>query len=235
MQFGSFTAVDHVDLTVGENEIHSIIGPNGAGKTTFFNLVTGAYSPTSGSIFFRGREITSQKEHDRAQNGILRSFQIAQYFPNLSIVDNLAIASHATHQSYNPLAEKDAELTERARSMFDELNIGADLQSAAENLAHGDKKKLEIGMTLLADPDLLLLDEPTSGVSEAESEWIIDFIQRRATDLTILLIEHDMEVVFGVADRITVLHQGSVIARGSPTDIQDDPAVQDAYLGGYEA
>jgi branched-chain amino acid transport system ATP-binding protein len=229
--FGEFTAVDRVDLKVTENEIHSIIGPNGAGKTTLFNMIAGSLRPSTGSVVFRGKDITTVSEDERARRGIIRAFQITQLFPSLTTRENLILAAQSIQQDFNPVHQPDPELRERADEMFDELAIDATLQTPAEVLSHGDKKKLEIGMALLTDPDLLLLDEPTSGVSQAESNHIVELIDS-ITDVTILLIEHDVDIVLGISDRITVLHQGQVLEVGGPEDITGSEAVQRAYLGG---
>jgi branched-chain amino acid transport system ATP-binding protein len=231
--FGTFTAVDGVDLQVERDELHAIIGPNGAGKTTLFSLITGSLSPTAGTITFDQRDITDADEDSRARGGILRAFQITQLFPESTVRENVRIAAQSRGQRLYPLAGRDEEHDATARELLDDIGLADRTHEQAKFLSHGDKKKLEIAMSLAADPELLLLDEPTSGVSGAESEWIFSFIDDVAEDVTVLLIEHDVDLVLEVSDTVTVLHQGAVLARGSPDEIAGDEAVQRAYLGGY--
>jgi branched-chain amino acid transport system ATP-binding protein len=232
MNFGSLTAVDDVDISVREREIHAIIGPNGAGKTTLFNMISGTLQPTEGRIFFRGNDVTNDRTYQRARRGISRAFQITHLFTDMSIAENLQIAAMPKTSVHNPLEKVDQSTVERAAQMFEELSIGATQTTLTKNLSHGDKKKLEIGMTLLTDPDLLLLDEPTSGVSEDDSQQLITYIERTTEDLTVVLIEHDVDIILQLADRITVLHQGAVIAEGAPAEITENETVQRVYLGG---
>ncbi|QGX94555.1 ABC transporter ATP-binding protein [Haloplanus rallus] len=231
-EFGSLAAVDSVSLSVPEGELHSIIGPNGAGKTTLFSLIAGSLSPTSGEIRYRGQNITDRDEYQRAQRGISRVFQIAQLFPNLTVRENIRLGLQARDQSMNPFVTVGDGTDEAIERMLDRLNLPPEI--TAENLAHGDKKKLEMGISITSDPDLLLLDEPTSGVSAGESEDIIDLIDELRDDFTILLIEHDVDMVLKLSDRITVLHQGRVISQGDAETIMADEEVQRAYLGGYK-
>ncbi|MFB6189134.1 MAG: ABC transporter ATP-binding protein [Halapricum sp.] len=231
--FGDFVANEEVSLRVPENEFHAIIGPNGAGKTTLFNMIAGSLRPTSGVVRFDGDDITDRSEHERARLGISRAFQMTQIFGDQTVLENLRLAAQSTDQRLDPLAKPDAAFEERAYSMFEKLGLGATPETTASALSHGDKKKLEIGMSLVTDPDVLLLDEPTSGVSENESQEVTGFLDEFIGETTILMIEHDIDIVLNLSDRITVLHQGSVIARGTPGDITENEAVQKAYLGGY--
>ena len=231
-RFGSLTAVDHVDLIIPEGQLRSIIGPNGAGKTTFFNLVTGALRPSSGSIRFLGKDITDLSMDARARRGIVRAYQITQVFPSLSVKENLRLAIQAQEQDFNPLHKSEETWDRRAAEMFDRLEITGTLESPVSMLSHGEKKKLEVGMSVLTDPDLLLLDEPTSGLSRDASDHVIEFLSDIAEEYTILLIEHDVDMVLSISDRITVLHQGAILAEGSPDEIAGDERVQEAYLGG---
>lgn len=231
--FGGFVANDDISLSVPENEFHAIIGPNGAGKTTLFNMIAGSLRPTSGVVRFHGENVTDRSEHERARLGISRAFQITQLFSDQSVLDNLRLAAQSTAQRLNPIATPDPAFEERAHEMFEKLGLGATPETLASALSHGDKKKLEIGMSLVTDPDVLLLDEPTSGVSENESQEVTGFLDEFIGETTILMIEHDIDIVLNLSDRITVLHQGSVIARGTPSDITGNEAVQNAYLGGY--
>ena len=230
-EFGAMTAVDGVDLTVEEGELHAIIGPNGAGKTTLFNMIAGTLQPSRGRVYLRGEDVTRTSTHDRSRQGISRAFQITQLFPEMTIVENLQLGALSKTDVYNPFDVMDESVRERAMDMFAEMDIDADVSTPAKVLSHGDKKKLEIGMTLLTDPDLLLLDEPTSGVSEDGSQHLIDQLKRVTRGLTVVLIEHDVDMVLRMADRITVLHQGAVIARGLPEEVTGSEDVQRAYLG----
>lgn len=232
-RFGALTAVNDVDLRVHPGEIHAIIGPNGAGKTTLFNLLAGTLAPTAGRIYYQGEDITRWPEHKRARHGICRAFQITQLFPDQSVRENLRLAVQAQAQNFNPLAARNPDHTERADRMLERIEIDIDPTAPANTLSHGDQKKLEIGMGLAADPALLLLDEPTSGVSHTESKRLMAFLDDASHDRTILLIEHNVDLVLELSDRITVLNRGAVLAQGTPRDITNDERVQDAYMGGY--
>lgn len=232
-KFGSLVAVDDVDIEVPTGELHSIIGPNGAGKTTLFNMIAGTLSPSNGHIYFRGDDITTMSEDARARAGIVRVFQIAQIFPELSAIENLRLAAQASKQEFNPFRGQDPDLYDAAENMFTRIEIDAAKSSNAKHLSHGDKKKLEIGMGIISDPDLLLLDEPTSGVSTSETDQVMDLIETVAEERTVLLIEHDIDLVLELSDRVTVLDRGSVIAQGSPEEISSSDRVQEAYMGGY--
>lgn len=231
--FGSLVAVDNVTLQVTKAEIHAIIGPNGAGKTTLFNMIAGTLPPTHGRIFYRGDDITDTPEHERAQRGICRAFQITQVFDDQPVVENLRLAIQGQEQNFNPLAHPDPDHTESAEDMLNQLDIDVAPQTPAGSLSHGDKKKLEIGMGLAADPHLLLLDEPTSGVAQGESHRLMEFLATASQGLTVLLIEHNVDLVLELSDRITVLDRGAIIAQGTPTEITADERVQEAYMGGY--
>lgn len=231
--FGSFTAVDDVNLSIPAGEVHSIIGPNGAGKTTLFNMIAGSLRPTAGTIRFDGTVVTDVDQDERARRGISRAFQITQLFPDLTVHENLRLAAQSQSQRFNPLVTPDPTHAKQAREMLAQLNIQAEPASVTKNLSHGDKKKLEIGMALVSDPTLLMLDEPTSGVAEAELPVLLDFLVDAIEDLTVLLIEHDVDLVLELSDRITVLDRGAVIARGDPDAIAGDETVQQAYMGGY--
>lgn len=231
--FGSVQAVSEVDFTVARGEVHAIIGPNGAGKTTFFDLLTGAYSPTSGSIIYESTNITDSSMDKRARRGIVRVFQITQIFDDLSIKENLYLALQSQHQSLNLLKKPEKELFDEVIEMIERLRINAPSNTAAENLSHGDKKKLEIGMALITEPKLLLLDEPTSGMSQEDSQETMNFINKNTHEIAVLLIEHDVEIVLEMADIITVLQEGSIIAEGLPGEIENDERVRQAYLGDF--
>lgn len=232
-RFGELTAVNNVNFSVPEGELRSIIGPNGAGKTTFFNLITGALRPTEGRVRFLGEDITRLSMDARARRGITRAYQITQLFPNLTLRENLRLAIQSQEQDFNPLHERNSAWDRRAEEMFDRLDIEGTLETPVTALSHGEKKKLEIGMSVLTDPAILLLDEPTSGLSHEASDYVIEFLSNVASDYTILLIEHDIDIVLNISDRITVLHQGTILAEGTAEEITGNEQVQKAYLGGY--
>jgi branched-chain amino acid transport system ATP-binding protein len=232
-RFGSLVAVDNVNLSIPPGEFHSIIGPNGAGKTTLFNMIAGTLAESEGAIIYKGTDITGTPEHERAQQGISRAFQMTQLFPNLSISENLRLAVQGQEQNFNPFSSLDPTHTDRADEMLSGIDIDARPSHIAKNLSHGGKKKLEIAMALSVDPELLLLDEPTSGVSQAESRPLMDFLSESSQDRTVLLIEHNVDFVLEISDRVTVLDDGSVISQGTPAQIEDDAAVQEAYMGAY--
>ncbi len=237
--FGSLVAVDAVSLTVDSGELRAIIGPNGAGKTTFFNLITGFFPPTSGQILLEGRDITRANATRRVQMGLARTFQVTEIFPELSVRENAQIAVEvATGFRLRPWISR-AEAA-RVRDRIDELMAATGLTAQADRLvgelSHGDQRAAEIAMALALRPRILLLDEPTAGMGEQETYQIARLIRRlhKQSGYTIVLIEHDMRVVFNLADRIMVLDQGRPLAEGTPTEIAADPAVQTAYLGKAE-
>lgn len=233
-RYGQFTAVDAVNFSITEGDFHSIIGPNGAGKTTFFDLITGRTRPSEGEIIYQGEPITDRSEEQRAAMGISRAFQITQLFNDLTVMENLKLAAQSQHQNLNPLAKRDDAITERSNELFEQLDFDTDQTTIVQTLSHGEKKRLEIGMSLATDPDLLMLDEPTSGLSGKDSDEIMDLIDRLSEGLTVLLIEHDVDIVLNYSDVVTVLHQGGLIAEGTPDEIANSDKVQEVYLGGYE-
>jgi len=230
--FGELKAVSEVDLSVPSGELHAIIGPNGAGKTTMFNLITGTLRPTYGTVRFDGQDVTGMSLDARTRLGMSRVFQSAEIFPDLSVRENLRLAAQAEEQSFRPFSRTLPEHERRAEEMLEDLVLDVDPDATAANLSHGDKKRLEIGMGLVTEPKCLLLDEPTSGVSEEDSERIIEQLVAMTEDITVILIEHDIDIVMGISDRITVLENGTRIAQGPPSEIRDDEQVQQAYLGG---
>lgn len=231
--FGEVKAVSGVNLAIEEGEVHTIIGPNGAGKTTLFNLITGAIRPTAGTVRFNGQDITGKSLDARTRLGLTRVFQSAEIFPELTVRENLRLAAQSRAQSLNPLSRTAEEHERDAGEMMDTISLSINDNKKAANLSHGNKKRLEIGMSLATEPDCLLLDEPTSGVSEEDSRQIIDQLIEVTQDITVVLIEHDIDIVLGVSDRITALENGQRIAQGTPTEIENNEAVQRAYLGGY--
>ncbi len=234
--FGSLVAVSGVSMTVEPGELRAVIGPNGAGKTTFFNLITGFFSPTSGRIMFDGEDVTPLLPARRVWRGIARTFQITEVFPELTVHENLRIPVEvASGFRLKPWLSRAAD--DKVRARVDELLRMGSLAGKANRLvgelAHGDQRSTEIMMSIALNPRLLLLDEPTAGMGEQETLDIIQLVRRLHKDskLTIVLIEHDMRVVFHLADRIMVLDQGKFLAEGTPREIAANEAVQTAYLG----
>jgi branched-chain amino acid transport system ATP-binding protein len=232
-RFGGLTAVDNLGISLAGGRVHAIIGPNGAGKTTFFNLVTGLLSPDSGRIFFRGRDITGFKPHVISRLGIKRTLQVKSVFGELSVADNLWITRQARHRFLHPFrpAARDLEAKLQVEQTLEQIGLADLAARPAGTLSYGDVAMLEIGMALIAEPSLLLLDEPTCGMSPAETSRAVAKIRDLARSIDIVIIEHDMDVVFGIADDITVLAQGAILASGSPAAIADDERVREAYLG----
>jgi branched-chain amino acid transport system ATP-binding protein len=236
-RFGGLNAVDHVDFTVNEGELIAIIGPNGAGKTTFVNLLAGALAPDAGDIVFAGRTITSLPVHARAMAGIARSFQITSIFPELSVLENVSIAAQAhTGHSFRFWRPALAEiaLQDMAMRQLVELRLHSKAGHPASALSHGEKRLLEMSMALVTTPRVLLLDEPMAGLGAEETRQMITFIRGLKRRYTILLVEHDMDAVFALADRIFVLASGAKVASGPPADVRADPEVRLAYLGDEE-
>jgi len=234
--FGSLVAVQNVSLLVQPGELRAIIGPNGAGKTTFFNMISGYFAPSSGSIVFDGQDVTRVPAHKRVGLGMARTFQITEIFPELTVRENvLSAAEVAAGQLLHMWAARgDAERAERVvTEMLTLVGLSSKANRLVGELAHGDQRATEIAMALALRPRLLLLDEPTAGMGDQETYEITGLIRRlhRDNKFTIVLIEHDMRVVFHLADRITVLDQGRLLAEGTPSEIAASAAVQAAYLG----
>jgi branched-chain amino acid transport system ATP-binding protein len=237
--FGALRAVNAVTLEVEEGSLHSVIGPNGAGKTTFFNLLTGQQAPTSGRIIFDGRDIAGTPPHGIAHLGIARSFQRTSIFPTLSILDNVWLAAFARQESWRGLAWRRAdrypELTRRALEVLGEVGLGEKAALPGREISHGEQRQLELAIALAASPRLLLLDEPAAGLSPDETQKMVTLVRKLKGRYTILLIEHKIDVVMTMSDRISVMHFGSVIAEGTPGEIQRNAEVRRAYLGGVVA
>ena len=232
--FGNLVVTDDISLAIAEGERHIIIGPNGAGKTTLINQIGGQLKPSSGRIFVKGRDITGAAPHRISRMGVARTFQRNNLFHNLSVIENLRLALEVRFG--NPLdcltaVGRNTALIERARKLMAQVHLDGDGARIARNLSYGEQRQLEIGVALASEPELLLLDEPTSGMSPAETSRMIDLIAALPRKLAVLMIEHDMKVVFSVADRITVLYYGKVLASGSPTEIQTNDRVREVYLG----
>lgn len=239
-RFGGLAAVSDVDLMVEQGEVHSVIGPNGAGKSTLLNMLTGNLVPDAGGIVFDGRRITGHRPYAINQLGMARVFQSPEIFPGLTLLENVTIAALAARDGsfrMNALQRPSAsrKAIEEAEAALDQVELLEKRHQEAKHLARGDKRRLELALCLAHKPRLLLLDEPTAGMSQKETQSTIELLRRLARDgMTKLIIEHDMKVVFALSDRITVLHQGKVIASGLPEEIREDEVVHDAYLGGVE-
>jgi len=237
--FGALAAVDNVSLAVQPGTLHSIIGPNGAGKTTFFNLLTGTFAPTAGDIFFDQKRITGTPAHRVAHLGIARSFQRTNVFPALSLLDNVWVAAFARRPSWSGLlwrrAERYPELVERARQALADVGLAEKSHHLARAISHGEQRQLELAIALAASPRVLLLDEPAAGLSPEESRRMVSLVRTLKGRYTIVLIEHKMDIIMSVSDRISVMHFGRLIAEGSPSEIQRNPEVRRAYLGGVAA
>jgi branched-chain amino acid transport system ATP-binding protein len=234
--FGALRAVNEVDLKVYSGQIHSIIGPNGAGKTTLFNLLTGFIRPTQGEIFFEGENITSLEPHIISKKGIARSFQITSIFPALSVHENVRIAAQSREkESSNFLRHFDRlkEAREKADGVLEFIGLIEEKNVISRNLPYGEKRILDIGIALATHPEVLLLDEPVAGLPSGDVQWMMQLIEEIAKTLTVILIDHNIDLVISISHMITVLNQGSVIAEGRPDEIQKDEKVQEAYLGGY--
>jgi len=235
-RFGSLVAIDNVSLIVEPGELRAIIGPNGAGKTTFFNLISGLFAPTTGSIQFEGEDITARAPDERVRRGMARTFQITEIFPDLSVADNIRVGVEAAagHRLRPWLAgEARAAVANRVAELLRLGGLADKASVRAGALSHGDQRATEIMMSLALKPRLLMLDEPTAGMGDQETYDIARLIRRlhQQERLTIMLIEHDMRVVFNLADRIMVLAEGRVLAEGAPQEIADSERVQAAYLG----
>lgn len=235
--FGAVLASDGVNLDLTEGEVHAVIGPNGAGKTTLVGQLAGEIAPDAGRIAFRTRDITGLPVHARSALGIARSFQVTSLFSRLSVLDNVALAvqAHAGHSfRFWRAAAAEAGLRGPAREVLDRVGLGARARDHAGELAHGEQRQLEIAMALATGPKLLLLDEPTAGMGQEDSARMIELLSALKGSVTILLIEHDMDAVFALADRISVLVYGRVIATGAPGEIRANAEVRRAYLGEEE-
>ncbi len=237
-RFAAVDALKEVDFSVDAGEVHALIGPNGAGKTTFIHHVSGALQPDSGSVHFAGRDVTRLSMHQRVAAGIARSYQITNVFLGLSVLDNVALAvqgrpdAGGSFRFWRPVSSEQW-LFDEARGYLDQVGLSARVEAVAGNLAHGEQRALELAMVLATKPQLLLLDEPMAGTGPEESARMVELIDHLARHVTILLVEHDMAAVFRLADRISVLVNGRLIATGAPEAVRADPEVRRAYLGDH--
>jgi branched-chain amino acid transport system ATP-binding protein len=235
-EFGALVAVDDMSVQIEQGSLHSIIGPNGAGKTTFFNLVSGTLRPSAGRVFYKGEDITDLPVHRTIHKGIGRSFQITNIFSNLTVFENVRLACQALGSDSYRLFRSHTKLEgvqQRTQEVLAEVGLADRAFTLARTLPHGDQRKLELGMILAPDPDVLMLDEPTAGMAAEQVPELMTLVQsiQEAGNKTVVLVEHNMNVVMNVSDRITVMHQGALLAEGTPAEISADETVQTAYLG----
>ena len=232
VRFGGLTALNQVSLAVAPGEIRAIIGPNGAGKSTLFNCLTGVLRPTAGRIVLAGEDIAGLPPHAISHKGIARSYQITNILPGSTVLENVRIAAQSRRHGWGLWRHHLAygDLVERSRGVLAAIGLAEKEEELAANLSHGEQRNLEIGIALATEPRLLCLDEPTAGMSAVETRATVELVRRIAADYTILIVEHDMEVVMGLARTITVLHYGEVLAEGTPAEIQANARVQEVYL-----
>lgn len=240
-EFGGLRALDRVDIAVERGELVSLIGPNGAGKSTLINVITGLLEATDGEVTYAGTDLVGLEPFEITQLGVGRSFQTASIFPELTVRENVEVASFVTEHgsfSINFFRRRDSYdgVRDRTATILETIELEEEADIPATELSYGDKRRLEVAIGLATEPDLMFMDEPTAGMSPHETNMTVSLIRDLIEEwgMTIFLVEHDMDVVFGVSDRVFILHQGVVIARGSPEEIRDDPAVREAYLGGED-
>ena len=232
--FGQTEIIRGVDLSIGKGEIHAIIGPNGAGKSTLFNLITGRFPQTSGTIKLHGQDLAGMAPYEINRLGLSRSFQITNIFPKMSVFENVRCSllwSLGYKYSFWNMVSRSRELNEGAERILEQINLTARRDLPAGVLAYAEQRALEIGITIAGGADVIMLDEPTAGMSHSETDYIVELIRKVTEDKTLIVVEHDMGVVFNLADRISVLVYGEIIATGSPEEVRGDPKVQEAYLG----
>jgi len=236
--FGGLKAVDNVNLTIHAGERHALIGPNGAGKTTLFNLISGELRATDGTIRFFGADVTRLAPYRRAARGIARTFQMTKLFPNLTVLENVLLASEALDRRrftmHRPLSSY-ADLAQKAANLLGEFGLSPLRQELARNLSHGDQRKVEVALSMAGRPRLLLLDEPMAGLSPGESHSMHELLKKLDSTIAVLLIEHDMDVAFAFAEKVTVLFQGRVLTEGHKDEVRANRTVQQIYLGVEES
>src|ERR1700761_3977083 len=232
VRFGGLAALSSVNFEVARDEVRAVIGPNGAGKSTFFNCLTGVLRPTGGRIIFNGEDITGLRSNLISQKGIARSYQITNILPNATALENVRIAAQSRRHGWNMIAHHSAfaDINRKAEAALEAVGLLSKADDLASNLSHGEQRNLEIGIALATEPKLLCLDEPTAGMSQGETDETKELIRRISKDLTILVVEHDMQVVMELCDRISVFHYGAILAEGTPQEIQANPKVLEVYL-----
>ena len=236
-RFGGVHAVKDVDLEIRPGERRAILGPNGAGKTTLFNVISGEFGPTSGSIELFGRDVTAEPARKRARLGLSRTFQTSKLFLGMTVEDNLYLALLGIESGHlRPVrSRKDSAMRERARAMAEVVGLGEVLDREVGELSHGEQRQLELGMARATDPKLMMLDEPAAGLSRAERVRLTELLRELDTHITLILIEHDMDVALGVAEWVTMMHNGTVLVEGTPEEIRGNETVHELYLGSGEA
>ena len=232
-RFGKFVALNDVSVKFHQNKLTAIIGPNGAGKSTFFNVVSGAFPPSEGTIRFQGRDITGLASHEFARIGIAKSFQITNVFKQLSALENVRVAAQMRRTRFQIFRPRSAyaELTGHAEQLLERVGLASLRDKPASDLAHGQQRALEVAMALAAEPTLLLMDEPTAGMSPEETTVMMKLIERLAAERTVILVEHKMKLVMGLCERLIVLHHGEFLAEGTPDEIRANSEVRRVYLG----
>jgi branched-chain amino acid transport system ATP-binding protein len=232
VRFGGLTALNQINFELAREEIRAVIGPNGAGKSTFFNCLTGVRRPSSGRILFDGDDITGLSPDRISHRGIARSYQITNILPNATALENVRIAAQSRRHGWSLLAHHRAyrDILEKAEAVLAAVGLSSKAYELAANLSHGEQRNLEVGIALATEPRLLCLDEPTAGMSATETHDTMTLVRSIANNLTILIVEHDMQVVMELAQRITVLHYGEILAEGTPGEIQQNPKVLEVYL-----
>ncbi len=232
VRFGGLTALNRINFAVRAGEIRAIIGPNGAGKSTFFNCLTGVLRPSSGRILFGGEDVTGLSADRVSQKGVARSYQITNILPNATTLENVRIAAQSRRHGWSFLTHHRSyrDLLDKAEAVLDSVGLKDKADEQAANLSHGEQRNLEIGIALATEPRLLCLDEPTAGMSAAETHETMELVRRIGRNLTILIVEHDMQVVMELCNQITVLHYGEILAEGTPAEIQRNPRVLEVYL-----
>jgi branched-chain amino acid transport system ATP-binding protein len=232
IRFGGLSALSQVNFEAARDEVRAIIGPNGAGKSTFFNCLTGVLRPSGGRIVFNGEDITGLRSNAISQKGIARSYQITNILPNATVIENVRIAAQSRRHSWNMISHHSAlaDINQKAEQALQSVGLLGKALELASNLSHGEQRTLEIGIALATEPKLLCLDEPTAGMSQGETEETKQLVRRIAKNLTVLIVEHDMQVVMELCHRITVLHYGAILAEGTPDEIQNNPKVLEVYL-----
>lgn len=232
--FGKTEIIRGIDLSIGKGERHAVIGPNGAGKSTLFNLITGRFPPSAGTVSLHGQDLAGKAPFEINRMGLSRSFQITNIFPNMTVFENVRCSllwSHGYKYSFWNMVAKSRDLTEGAEEILEQINLTSRRDLPAGVLSYAEQRALEIGITIAGGADVIMLDEPTAGMSHSETDYIVDLIRKVTENKTLIMVEHDMGVVFGLADYISVLVYGEIVATGRPEEVRANPKVQEAYLG----